>query len=438
MNTEKIKSVKRDSKSIILTLLSTCFIFFSADSSYAVSSPPQKEPEKIPDYFPQIPSFEVVKKLVPVLEKGSVVIIQREKGKPPFITGIVLINAPLEKVFSVVRELEKYHEFVPNVSKVRVVEKVDENTENVEYNLAFDVALGIKFKISYTLEEKNDSKNYIRYGIPAKKGEQAFRDVRFIEKFFSLEDGRTIMIYSAYADLASFGTLSKLVFRAFPELQIPALVAVSTLFPEAVKERIEKKKIIVEPKEVNYNLLKAPERLDINSLLPILRLYRNIIISWYPDESGVRFFSSFVLLKKDTDYIKSQITNFSEWPKVFKIVEEAIPETIRNGYRVKFKVKYKVVFPIELEYSSIYLWDEKGERLTCQIDRTQKRDIEGSICSWDFYNTNYGTVIGYSEFSDLRTGSYFLKLLMDKVPGFGIGLRVALVSAYSELMKEKL
>jgi|GEM_PF-976427 hypothetical protein len=432
MNGERIKSAKRNSKPIILTLFVTCLIFFSANAS------PQKEPENIPDYFPQIPSFEIVKKLVPVLEKGSVVIIQREKGKPPFITGIVLINASLEKVFSVVRELEKYHEFVPNVSKVRVVEKVDENTENVEYNLAFDVALGIKFKISYTLEEKNDYKNYIRYGVPAKKGEQAFRDVRFIEKFFSLEDGRTVMIYSAYADLASFGLLSKLVFRAFPELQIPALVAVSTLFPEAVKERIEKRKIIVEPKEVNYNLLKAPERLDINSLLPILRLYRNIIISWYPDESGVRFFSSFVLLKRDIDYIKSQITNFSEWPKVFKIVEEANPETIRNGYRVKFKVKYKVVFPIELEYSSIYLWDEKGERLTCQIDRTQKRDIEGSICSWDFYNTNYGTVIGYSEFSDLRTGSYFLKLLMDKVPGFGIGLRVALVSAYSELMKEKL
>ena len=389
---------------------------------------------QIPEDFPKIPSYDIIKTLTPILERASVVIIQKEKNKPPFITGILLINEKIDNVIKVVRDFEKYHEFVPNVSKIRILERKEDGTEIVEYNLAFDVALGLKFKITYTLEQKYDEKNYLIWGLPAKGREQAFSDVRFIEKYYSTEDGRTVMIYSAYADLASFGFLSKLVYKAFPELQIPTLVSVSTLFPEAVKERIEGKKIIVEPKNVDYEKIKIPQRLPIESLLPILKTYRTIIVSWHPDENNVRFFSSYSLLRKDINYVKSQITNFESWKKVFRIIEDAKPTQIENGYKVKFKIKYKILLPIELEYTQIYTWIGDS-RLECEIDRKEKRDIEGGFCSWDFYETKSGTVIGYTEFSDLRTGSYFLKLLMDKVAGFGIGLRVAMVSAQAEYLR---
>jgi hypothetical protein len=393
-----------------------------------------KAQTQIPEGFPQIPSYDVIKTLIPILEKASVVIIQKEKDKPPFITGILLINEKIDNVVKVVRDFDRYHEFVPNVSKVKILEKKEDGTEIVEYNLAFDVALGVKFKITYTLEQKYNEKEYLIWGLPAKGKEQAFSDVRFIEKYYATEDGRTVMIYSAYADLASFGLLSKLVFKAFPELQIPALVAVSTLFPEAVKERIEGKKIIVEPKNVDYDKIKLPQRLPIESLLPILRTYKTIIVSWHPDENGVRFFSSYSLLKKDINYVKSQITNFEGWKRVFRIIEDAKATQTENGYKVKFKIKYKVAFPIELEYTQIYNW-VGNTRLECEIDRREKRDIEGGFCSWDFYDTKFGTIIGYTEFSDLRTGSYFLKLLMDKVKGFGIGLRVAIVSSQAESLR---
>lgn len=389
---------------------------------------------QIPEGFPKIPSYDVIKTLTPILERASVVIIQKEKNKPPFITGILLINEKIDNVVKVIRDFEKYHEFVPNISKIRILERKEDGTEIVEYNLAFDVALGLKFKITYTLEQKYDEKNYLIWGLPAKGREQAFSDVRFIEKYYSTEDGRTVMIYSAYADLASFGFLSKLVYKAFPELQIPTLVSVSTLFPEAVKERIEGKKIIVESKNVDYEKIKIPQRLPIESLLPILKTYRTIIVSWHPDENNVRFFSSYSLLRKDIKYVKSQITNFESWKKVFRIIEDAKPTQIENGYKVKFKIKYKILLPIELEYTQIYTWIGDS-RLECEIDRKEKRDIEGGFCGWDFYETKFGTVIGYTEFSDLRTGSYFLKLLMDKVAGFGIGLRVGMVSAQAEYLR---
>ncbi len=416
------------------TLVFSLFSLLIITGSVLIITGSVKAQTKIPEGFPQIPSYDVIKTLTPILEKASVVIIQKEKDKPPFITGILLINEKIDNVLKVVRDFEKYHEFVPNVSKVKILEKKEDGTEIVEYNLAFDVALGIKFKITYTLEQKYDEKEHLIWGLPAKGKEQAFSDVRFIEKYYSTEDGKTIMIYSAYADLASFGLLSKLVFKAFPELQIPALVAVSTLFPEAVKERIEGKKIIVEPKNIDYDKIKLPQRLPIESLLPILKTYKNIIVSWHPDENNVRFFSSYSLLRKDLNYVKAQITNFESWKRIFRIIEEANATQTENGYKVKLKIKYKVVFPIELEYTQIYNWIDNA-RLECEIDRKEKRDIEGGLCSWDFYETKFGTIIGYTEFSDLRTGSSFLKLLMDKVAGFGIGIRVALVSAQAEYLR---
>jgi hypothetical protein len=403
-------------------------------ASLLITTGSVKAQTQIPEGFPQIPSYDVIKTLIPILEKASVVIIQKEKDKPPFITGILLINEKIDNVLKVVRDFEKYHEFVPNISKIRILEKKEDGTEIVEYNLAFDVALGLKFKITYTLEQKYNENEYLIWGLPAKGKEQAFSDVRFIEKYYATEDGRTVMIYSAYADLASFGFLSKLVYKAFPELQIPTLVSVSTLFPEAVKERIEGKKIIVEPKNVDYDKIKLPQRLPIESLLPILKTYRTIIVSWHPDENGVRFFSSYSLLKKDINYVKSQITNFEEWKRVFRIIEDAKATQTENGYKVKFKIKYKILLPIELEYTQIFNW-VGNTRLECEIDRREKRDIEGGFCSWDFYDTKFGTVIGYTEFSDLRTGSYFLKLLMDKIKGFGIGLRVGMVSAQAEYLR---
>ncbi|MCS7214114.1 MAG: hypothetical protein NZ927_07870 [Candidatus Calescibacterium sp.] len=401
---------------------------------------PAQAQHNIPDFFPKIPPYEILKELIPVLEKGSIVIIQREAGKPPFITGIVLINAKPDDVLRVIKDYDKYHEFVPNVSKVKVLERFPESNSQIsEYNIGFDIALGIKFTVTYTLEQNFLDNEKIIFGLPAKKGTQVFGDVRYIEKYYDTGDGRTIMVYSAYADLASFGLLSKLVYRAFPELQIPSLVAVSTLFPEAVKERIEKTKIITEPKKINYEEIKIPERIELKNILPILRLYGTVIISWYPDKNDVRFFSSFMLLPKRTvEQVKYSITDFRSWPKVFRMVEKAEPTVVDGGYKVDFRIKYKIALPIELEYTNKYWWEDGGQRLKCEIDNRSKRDIEGGMCVWDFYETKYGVVLGFTEFSDLRTGSYFLRILMDKVQGFGIGLRVALVSAYAEIIRKNI
>ncbi len=394
--------------------------------------------QNIPDYFPKIPPYQILERLIPILEKASIVIIQKEAGKPPFITGIVLINAPPDDVLRVIKDYERYHEFVPNVSKVRVLERYPEkNTQISEYNIGFDIAFGIKFTVTYTLEQNFLDSERIIFGFPSKKGVQVFGDVRYIEKYYETPDKRTIMVYSAYADLASFGILSKLVYRAFPELQIPSLVAVSTLFPEAVKERIEGKKLIVEPKSIPDDL-KPAERIKIENILPLLRIYRNVIVSWYPDENEIRYFSSFLLTKKDPAYIRSLITDFRNYPRIFRLIESAEPSITENGYKVKFKIKYKVALPIEIEYSTIYSWNESRTRLECRIDKSAKRDIENGLCAWDIFQTQYGTVIGFTEFSDLRGSSYFLRILMDKVKGFGIGLRVATVSAQMEALDKNL
>lgn len=395
---------------------------------------------KIRQTFPQTPPYEILKELIPILERGSVVIIQKEADKPPFITGIVLINARVTDVMNMIKDYERYHEFVPNIAKIRVLERrPDTNSQISEYNIGFDIALGLKFTITYTLEQTFLNEENIIFGVPARRGVQTLGDVRYIEKYYATGDGRTIMVYSAYADLSSFGLLAKLVYRSFPELQIPSLVAVSTLFPEAVKEKMEGIKLITEPKEVDHRKLRLPNRIDLRGIVLALRAYGNMIISWYPNQEGVRFFSSYLLLpRKSVEYVRGVVTDFRRWPKIFRMVEKAEPTEIQDGYKVALGLKYKIVFPIEIEYSMICRWEDDRQRMTCKIDDTSKKDIEGMQCAWDFYETRYGTVVGYTEFSDLRTGSYFLKVLLDRVQGFGIGLRVALVSAFADLIRKNI
>ena len=425
-------------KKIILSIL-LLLLLFSFFSTKAFSS--EIDYESVD--FPEPEKGIDISSLVPILEKGSIVIIH--SGKTKFITGMVLINAPLDDVWRVVTDYEKYHEFVPNVSRLKTTESWAERmngypisgTQFTEYRLGFKAFGLFSFTIVYTLEQHFDKKTDegLIWGCPAPKGEQAFSEVYYRERYKKTNDGRTVMIYTAYANLASFGLLSKLVFKSFPELQVPALVATSTLFPEAIKERVEKIKLIVEPKEVDADNVKVPEPIQISTIEHLLKKYKKIIISWYPDKNLIRFFSAYSYLPVPKDKLKTVITDFENWKRFFRIAKSAEKsEYTDNGFFVNFSLRYKLVFPINFNYTVKYRWvdTKQCERLYFELDRSKPKDIEGEWGAWDFYDLGNKSVLGYTVFSDLRSGSLLFKVLMDNLQGFGIGLKVGLTSALIE------
>lgn len=393
---------------------------------------------KVPGIFPSLEGLDV-KSLIGILERGSIILIHEEPGKPKFISGIVLIDTPFEKVWGVVTDYGRYHEFVPNAKKLTVLKRFPESsTQITEYYLGFKALGFFSVKVIYTLEQHLHKKERIIWGVPAAMGKQVFKEVLYREMYFPVGQ-KTVMIYTAYADLASFGLLAKLVYKWFPELQTPTLVAVSTLFPEAVKERLEGRKVIIEPKEVVPGKVEVPPRMeDISPLLPLLKRFGKVIISYYPDENKIRFFSGLFFTQAPKDTARRVVTNFEQYPEFFKMVKKAKAREVQNGYSVDLKIAYKVIFPITIKETLNYTWTDDRSRLYFELDKNKKHDIEGEWGAWDFWPVDGGTVVSYTSFSDLRSSSFFFRILMDNIEGFGMGMRVATMCVVTEAFSSRL
>lgn len=391
------------------------------------SSAQAREPEGI---FPEIRETFDPKELAPILENATVVIFHEEEGRPTFLTGILLIHAPFEKVWSVVTDYPKYSEFVPNVVHIKVLERhPDQRSQDSEYMTGFKAG-PIELGIVWTLEQHLEKDEHTIWARPAARGEQAFTEVNYREVYFPVDESRTIMTYTNYANLASFGRLAKLVFQAFPELQVPTLVSVGTLFPESIKERCEGSRIIVEPKNIPHDQVRVPPPLENGGALEgLLKRFKKIVLSRYPDSSGIRFFTSLALVDAPPDRARTVVTDFKNYPAVFKVIERA--RKLRGdakAFTVEFLAKYKIVLPLTFEYTLDYLWNDEQTRLSYSLNRLREHTVEGDWGAWDFQELDGKTLLSYTSFTDLRSGGFLLKALMDNIAGFGTGFRVGMSS----------
>lgn len=380
--------------------------------------------------FPEIRGTFDPQAIAPLLEKATVVIIHEAPGQPTFLTGILLIHAPFEQVWSVVTDYERYHEFVPNVVRNRILERrPQERSQDTEYKTGFSAG-PIELGIVWTLEQHLEKDERTIWSIPAKSGEQAFSAVRYREVYFPVDDHRTIMTYTNYADLGSFGALARLIFKTFPELETPTLVSVGTLFPESIKERVEGTRIAVEPKEIERDRVVLPPPVDASGALEgLLKKFGKVVLSWYPDAQGIRFFSSLAVVDAPAETCRKLIANIAEYPRIFKGVEHA--RKIRGddrAYTAEFRVKYRVALPLTFTYSLDYKWEDGGRRLSYSLNRVREHTLEGEWGAWDFQGLDGKTLVAYTSFTDLRSGGLFIRLLMDNIAGFGTGFRVGLVS----------
>ncbi|MBI2060086.1 MAG: hypothetical protein HYT87_09975 [Nitrospirae bacterium] len=385
------------------------------------------EPEGV---YPEIRGTFDPKALVPLLEKATIVIIHEQPGKPTFVTGILLIKAPFEKVWATVTDYDHYHEFVPNVIHVKVLEKrPEQRSQDSEYKTGIKAG-PIELGIVWTLEQHLEKDEHLIWGLPAKKGEQAFTEVNYREIYFPVDENRTVMTYTSYANLSSFGALAKLMFKTFPELETPTLVSVGTLFPESVKERVEGIKVIAEAKSFDWQKVTLPPPIENSAALEgLVRQFKKVVLSWYPDSNGIRFFSSLALVDAPPERCKAVVTDFGRYPKFFKVMEDVRKiKGDANAFTMEFKMKYKIIFPLTFEQSYDYVWQPGGNRLSFSLNRLRDHTIDGEWGAWDFYPMDGKTLMSHTVFNDLRSGGFFLKMLMDNIAGFGTGLRVGMVS----------
>jgi len=147
----------------------------------------------------------------PYLEKGPLVLVEPEKSTGKFgqATAIVLIDAPVEKVWGIVTDFERYQSFVPKVSKSELVKK---DKDEVYIHWELDVPLSSEdYVVRYTFNldkhevigswVKGDLKGtWARFVVDATAdGKSLLTHTTSVRNFSSLaqrleDDGQTITI----------------------------------------------------------------------------------------------------------------------------------------------------------------------------------------------------------------------------------------------------
>jgi ribosome-associated toxin RatA of RatAB toxin-antitoxin module len=388
------------------------------------------------DSVPRIIEEINPKDLLPLLKMGTVVLIHKNQEGIEFATGILHIKAPIKDVWNTVIDYPSYGEYVPNIGSVEISEKVTEDTWKVKYLLKFKVLNLFSMNVNYMLEQHYKPMSEI-WGVVSTAQKSDFSDVRFREYFIDDGEGNTIFVYTAYADLKSFGYLAKILYKSFPELVTPTLVSVGTLYPEAVKERIEGVKLNFNPVDVKFETVTLPESFTEISGEYFKKIPQNyrIVLFHNPAPGGVRFATGLVRVNTDADTLFQLLNSYERYPEFMSFVKHTkVINKNENHFSVKYNLSFRVIFPLDIDYTLNYV--KLSPYNTCwELDQNEKHDINGEWGRLEIIPVNHSSsILAYTSYSNLVSSGFFMKLLLKHIEGFDMGLRVAMtdmiVSAY--------
>jgi ribosome-associated toxin RatA of RatAB toxin-antitoxin module len=171
-----------------------------------------------------------------MLKKGKVINIQEDKkGNIKFVTGVSLINSSIDKVWNTIIDFEKYPEFIPEISNVKMLAKGKKSIV-VEYSIRIKFFKIINIPIRYTLKYKIiHPKKRIEFSLIE-------GDLKKIKGFWKIEKfgNKTILYYGYYANLKSIKIVD-IICKQDPKIEQALLISSNIVTISAIKERCEKK-----------------------------------------------------------------------------------------------------------------------------------------------------------------------------------------------------
>jgi len=169
--------------------------------------------------------------LIPFLKKGELSLVQsKPDGTLEQVASMVLIDAPLKKVFDTITDYATYKSFLPNVVKSDIVYKDADHTD-----VSMEVDVPIK-NIHYTLRYRTNGKSVIE--IELVKGDIKTGAYRW--DLIDTDDG-TLVIYTTVTDLSETSWIMKKLISSQPTIEHAANVATGILTVKAVKKEAEKR-----------------------------------------------------------------------------------------------------------------------------------------------------------------------------------------------------
>ena len=181
-----------------------------------------------------------LKTLTTLATNGQLIYFEQHGGNITDRLVVTLINAPLDKVWSVITDFSNYNKFIPTMLPPKVTKKSDK-----EYNVDFVLDISIygpikttqKYSTAYEL-----SKPYLyMYEVGKPK---VTKDKANYWKLVPVAGGKkTLVFYLDKApDLKSLGTLVYNIASTKPELALALQVSPVSIVVQQLKEYVERKK----------------------------------------------------------------------------------------------------------------------------------------------------------------------------------------------------
>ena len=147
---------------------------------------------------------KIIKKGSKEIKNGQIItLVQEDLSKEQnkaYITGIAFFNSDAQEILKIIKDLENYHTFMPNIEKVEIYNVTD---IGIEANYYAKLPFGIRKKYRL-LHRESRIKNIITFNWekidwPGLSIEETLNDVDGEWHLIEDEDG-TFVIYSAYLD----------------------------------------------------------------------------------------------------------------------------------------------------------------------------------------------------------------------------------------------
>jgi len=180
----EIAESRCSSRSIFIFLILS--VLFSPVSAHAVESLTFSDREK-----DLVDKGEIVVRDLGVTEKG---------GRT--LEAIGRINASRKIVFQVLREYKKYPEFMPNVSRIEVIEQKKDSSV-LNYTLSLPMGNIKKYRLAMTESNKNKNTSFLHWKLlewPGLKEKETIKDANGYWLIRTITEDSSYVLYHTYTD----------------------------------------------------------------------------------------------------------------------------------------------------------------------------------------------------------------------------------------------
>jgi ribosome-associated toxin RatA of RatAB toxin-antitoxin module len=166
---------------------------------------------------------------------GQVILVEEDSaGRVKLVTGGTLVQAPPDKVWSLITDFGGYPSWMPQTVAV-TAKDAGAGIKDVTFNLNFTFSV-ISKKVSYTTRNTLSPPHKITW--------------KLVEGDFARTDGAwnlvpakggsaTLVFYSTYTDLASMGWIVKSLIEEQPTMEVAIQASTALMVVKSVKETLE-------------------------------------------------------------------------------------------------------------------------------------------------------------------------------------------------------